>query len=73
MLAGSGATVTVTIGGTTIVGGWAKTPDGGIGIYHGNVSMNGLTGAVTVTLSRGGAAITGAPITTACTDNIQYV
>jgi hypothetical protein len=71
LLAGAGATVTVTIGGTTIVGGWAQTPFDGIGMYHGNVSMNGLTGAVTITLSRGGATITGTPITTACTNNIQ--
>ncbi|KAJ8065145.1 hypothetical protein OCU04_005858 [Sclerotinia nivalis] len=71
LLSGPGATVTVTISGNTVVGGWAKTPFDGIGMYHGNVSMNGYTRAVTITLSRGGAVITGKDISTTCTDGIQ--
>ncbi|PQE24873.1 Glycoside hydrolase family 71 protein [Rutstroemia sp. NJR-2017a BVV2] len=70
-LSGPGATVTATIGGNTVIGGWAKTQFDGIGIYHGNVSMNGHTGAVTITLSRGGAMITGKDISTNCTGGIQ--
>ncbi|APA10045.1 hypothetical protein sscle_05g048150 [Sclerotinia sclerotiorum 1980 UF-70] len=71
LLSGPGATVTVTIGGNTVLGGWAKTPFDGVGIYHGNVSMNGYTGAVTITLSRGDAVITGKDISTTCTHDIQ--
>lgn len=71
LLSGPGATVTVTIGGNTVLGGWAKTPFDGVGIYHGNVSMNGYTGAVTITLSRGDAVITGKDISTTCTYDIQ--
>ncbi|PQE19407.1 alpha-13-glucanase mutanase protein [Rutstroemia sp. NJR-2017a BBW] len=53
------------------VGGWAKTPVDGVGIYHGNVSMNGHTGTVTITLSRGGAVIAGKDVSTNCTGGIQ--
>ncbi|KAK0666621.1 family 71 putative glycoside hydrolase [Cercophora samala] len=68
-LASKGATVTVSIGGVSSVGTWSDTPDGGSGLYHGNVSFNGHTGPVQITLSRGGKTIasgSGAPISSAC-------
>ncbi|KAI0391548.1 carbohydrate-binding module family 24 protein [Xylariaceae sp. FL0594] len=69
----SSATVTVSIGGSTVQGTWENTPAGGSGIYHGSVPFNGKTGAVTVTISRNGnaiATVNGASITTACTNNL---
>lgn len=68
-LASTGATVTVSIGGVSTVGTWSDTPDGGSGLYHGNVSFSGRTGPVQITLSRGGkilASATGTPISSAC-------
>jgi Glycosyl hydrolase family 71 len=72
-LLGSSATVTVSIGGTTLPGSWVRTPESGIGIYHGSVSFAGHTGTVVITLSRGGtsiAQITGPAITTSCPSGI---
>ncbi|KAK4170847.1 glycosyl hydrolase family 71-domain-containing protein [Triangularia setosa] len=69
-LASEGATVTVSIGGVYTVGTWSDTPDGGSGLYHGNVSFNSRTGPVQITLSRGGktlASASGTPISSTCT------
>lgn len=71
-LLGSSCDVTVSIGGTTIQGSWQNVPAGGVGVYHGSVSTNGLTGDVVVTISRGGSTITqvqGEAITTDCSNN----
>jgi hypothetical protein len=66
--------VTVTIGNTLQTGSWAKEPWDGVGIYHGNVSMNGATGPVKVTLttpSSGAIAVSGGPdISTSCASNV---
>ncbi|KAK3296406.1 glycosyl hydrolase family 71-domain-containing protein, partial [Chaetomium fimeti] len=69
-LLGSDATVTVNIGGRATTGKWRDTPDGGAGLYHGNVPFNDRTGPVTVSLSRGGtvfATSSGESITSSCT------
>ncbi|KAK0100858.1 hypothetical protein ONS95_007305 [Cadophora gregata] len=69
----TGVTVTVSIGGKQAVGTWAKKPWDGVGIYHGNVSMAGATGAVIVTLKTPKVTYTvsGGTITTACMNKIQ--
>ena len=49
--------------------GVAEAPDGGVGIYQGNIPFDGLTGAVSISLSRGGvvfATVNGPAITTDC-------
>ncbi|KAK3317119.1 glycosyl hydrolase family 71-domain-containing protein [Cercophora scortea] len=72
-LLSSPARVSVSIGGVSQTGSWSDTPDGEIGLYHGNVSFNGRTGPVAVSLSRNGAVFateSGTPITTACTNNL---
>lgn len=70
----SHADVIVSIGGVGQAGTWSDVPDGGVGLYHGNSSFNGRTGAVTVQLSRSGAVFAtsgaGAAITTACDANL---
>jgi hypothetical protein len=73
-LLSSSASVTVSIGGVAQTGSWAHTPNGGSGIYHGSVPMNGHTGPVVITISRNGntiSQINGASITTSCTNGIQ--
>lgn len=65
----SDADVTVSIGGVAQAGKWLSKPDGGIGIYHGQVPFNGHTGSVSITLSRKGTTLatnTGRDITAAC-------
>ncbi|KAH8880781.1 hypothetical protein GQ53DRAFT_889507 [Thozetella sp. PMI_491] len=70
-LLGSAATVTVTVGGVNLGAGWTSTPIGGAGMYHGSVSFAGHTGAVVITLSRGGMQISNGPaISTSCTKGI---
>jgi hypothetical protein len=72
-LLGSAATVTVSIGGTTLAGAWTRTPQSGIGVYHGSVSFTGHSGAVVITLSRGGktiASFTGPAISSSCPNGI---
>lgn len=67
------ATVTVTVGGVSILATWEKIPSGGIGIYHGSVAYGTFYGDVVVTISRGGSTIAqmhGEPITTTCTKGI---
>ncbi|RLL93056.1 hypothetical protein CFD26_100639 [Aspergillus turcosus] len=56
-LLGSSADVSVTIGGANLGAAWTSIPSGGIGIYHGSVSFAGHSGAVEVTISRGGSTI----------------
>ncbi|KAK0117589.1 hypothetical protein ONS95_011925 [Cadophora gregata] len=67
-LLGSDASVSVTIGGTSVGGAWTNKPYGGVGVYHGSVDTKGLTGKVVVTVSRGGAIMTmnGNSITGSC-------
>ncbi|KAL1865122.1 Glucan endo-1,3-alpha-glucosidase agn1 [Paecilomyces lecythidis] len=74
-LLASSCDVTVEIGGTAIKGTWSNVPAGGIGVYHGSVSTNGLTGDVVVTLSSGGtqiAQVNGEAITRDCSENENY-
>ncbi|CAK48462.1 hypothetical protein M747DRAFT_322972 [Aspergillus niger ATCC 13496] len=56
-LLGSQADITVSVGGTDLGASWTATPSGDIGIYHGSVSFSSHSGAVTITISRGGATI----------------
>ncbi|KAK3683003.1 glycosyl hydrolase family 71-domain-containing protein [Podospora appendiculata] len=72
-LLSSPASVSVSIGGVSQTGSCSDTPDGETGLYHGNVSFNGRTGPVVVSLSRNGAVFateSGTLITTACTNNL---
>lgn len=50
-LLAASATVSVTVGGVSIGGGWTDTPGGGVGIYHGSASFAGRTGEVVVTVN----------------------
>ena len=72
------ANVAVTIGATTVQGGWRNTPSGGSGIYHGSAPFNGMTGQVIITIwrtdSNGNqytvAQVQGYAITDGCEDDI---
>ncbi|KAK1995692.1 hypothetical protein LX36DRAFT_639338, partial [Colletotrichum falcatum] len=46
------ADATITVGGTTSSPEWSSVPDGGVGVYHGSVSIEGQSGAVSIRLSR---------------------
>ncbi|KAM0327648.1 hypothetical protein ACHAQA_005941 [Verticillium albo-atrum] len=73
-LLGSYADVSVTIGGVDAKAKWENVPDGNVGIFHGSVDFRGLTGAVVVTINRGGAWVvqmTGQPIRNTCSNGIQ--
>ena len=72
-LLSSSATVSVSVGGKTIAGTWDYVPANGVGLYRGNVSFDGLTGPVAVTISRGGQILqaSGDPITTSCEKDIE--
>lgn len=68
------AQVQVSIGGVVQDGAWDQEPHGGIGLYHGSVSIGSASGPVVVTLKRGGAAIVtinGAAITGSCTSGLN--
>jgi hypothetical protein len=69
------AEVQVNIGGSVQEGTWDQEPHGGIGVYHGGVSIGAAnSGPVVVTLKRGGvtiATVNGASITSACTDGLN--
>lgn len=54
---GADAEVTVTVGGNTFHPKWSSVPDGGVGVYHGSVELNGATGAASVHISRGGRSL----------------
>ncbi|RAK76374.1 glycoside hydrolase family 71 protein [Aspergillus fijiensis CBS 313.89] len=56
-LLGSDAEVSVSVGGADLGASWTSTPSGNVGIYHGSVSFTGHSGAVTITISRGGTTI----------------
>lgn len=74
VLAASDLQVTVSIGGVQLGGGFKSKPTGGIGIYHGNVTTKGLTGAVQISVSRGATTYQQIPsqsISTDCKLNIQ--
>ncbi|KAI4598799.1 hypothetical protein KJ359_002691 [Pestalotiopsis sp. 9143b] len=62
----SEAAVSVTIGGTAVTAEWSSKPWDGVGVYNGSAPINGLTGAVVVTVN--GMSISGKEITTSCTD-----
>jgi hypothetical protein len=62
----SEASVSVTIGGTAVNAEWSSKPWDGVGVYNGSAPINGLTGAVVVTVN--GMSVTGKAITTSCTD-----
>lgn len=62
----SEASVSVTIGGTAVTAEWSSKPWDGVGVYNGSAPINGLTGAVVVTVN--GMSVTGKAITTSCTD-----
>ncbi|KAK2035409.1 putative extracellular alpha-1,3-glucanase/mutanase [Colletotrichum zoysiae] len=47
------AEATVTVGGKTYSPEWSSEPDGGVGVYHGSVGIEGQSGAVSIQLSRG--------------------
>lgn len=52
-LLGSDATVSVTVGGTSLAASWTAKPDGGVGIYHGSASFSAAnSGNVVITVSR---------------------
>lgn len=68
------AQVQVSIGGVVQDGAWDQEPHGGIGLYHGSVSIGSASGPVVVTLKRRGAAIVtinGAAITGSCTSGLN--
>ncbi|CAI6342386.1 unnamed protein product [Periconia digitata] len=64
------ATVTVTVGGVAIGGGWSDKPGGGAGIYHGSSSFKGRTGEVVVTVA-GIATVKGVVPIGGCTAGSQ--
>ncbi|KXH67234.1 mutanase [Colletotrichum salicis] len=69
---GATAEATVTIGGQTFSPEWSSVPDGGVGVYHGSISFEGLGGDVTVKISRGArviVSVAGAAISAASCDN----
>lgn len=71
---GSAADVSISIGGTTVAAKWATAPEGGVGLYHGSVAMNGATGAVKVTISRNGntvVTVNGETISSSCPGGIN--
>lgn len=71
---GSDATVQVTIGGVSIAADWTSKPHGGVGIYHGSVPTNGLTGPVKVHVYRGSSLVVridGQTIYGSCKDGIN--
>ncbi|KAK3935749.1 glucan endo-1,3-alpha-glucosidase [Diplogelasinospora grovesii] len=73
-LLSSSAQVSIAIGRVTQRGSWSSIPSGGSGIYFGSVPFNGLTGAVTVTISRNGkivAQMQGATVSKQCTNGIS--
>ena len=73
-LLGSAATVNVVIGGVSLGGVFDKVPAGGVGVYRGSVLIGGRTGAVSVQITRNGAAIatmTGNSILSSCTQPVQ--
>ncbi|PYH43499.1 glycoside hydrolase family 71 protein [Aspergillus saccharolyticus JOP 1030-1] len=56
-LLASEAEVSVSVGAADLGASWTSTPSGNVGIYHGSVSFTGHSGAVTITISRGGTTI----------------
>ena len=64
----------MTIGGVASPATWQYFPSNGVGLYRGSVDLNRRTGAVTVTVTRGGVNIlsgTGDSITTSCNGSMQ--
>ncbi|KAF9889444.1 hypothetical protein FE257_007346 [Aspergillus nanangensis] len=67
------ADVMVSIDGKNRTATWGDKPDGGKGIYHGNIPIDGGMGEVVITLSRDDevmAQIKGHPITDDCVMNM---
>ncbi|KAH8821326.1 glycoside hydrolase family 71 protein, partial [Xylogone sp. PMI_703] len=73
-LLGSSASVSVSVGGIALPSGWTWTPQDGVGLYHGSVSLNGALGEVSITITRGGSVIasqTGIAISTDCINGLE--
>ncbi|GKT74274.1 alpha-glucanase [Colletotrichum tofieldiae] len=74
-LLASSATIEVTVGGVTQKASWSTTPEGGVGLYHGDAWYYDSTGDVRVRVIRGGsivAEIAGTAITTDCSKTNGY-
>jgi hypothetical protein len=77
-LLGSEADVSVTVGGTALQASWARSPDDGVGIYHGSAEFGSATGDVVITISRSGSTVVslspgadGSIGTQSCVDGLQ--
>ncbi|KAF5528333.1 Mutanase [Colletotrichum aenigma] len=74
-LLASSATIEVTVGGVQQKASWAATPEGGVGLYHGNAWYYDQTGEVHIRVVRGGtviAEVAGIAITTDCSKTNGY-
>ncbi|WDK22986.1 glycosyl hydrolase family 71 [Colletotrichum graminicola] len=74
-LLASPATIEVVVGGVTQEASWSTTPEGDVGLYHGNAWYYGSTGDVRVRVVRGGsvvAEVAGIPITNDCSKTNGY-
>ncbi|KAK2038862.1 hypothetical protein LZ31DRAFT_588081 [Colletotrichum somersetense] len=71
----SPATIEVFVGGVKQKASWSATPEGGVGLYHGNAWYYDSTGDVHVRVVRGGtvvAEVAGIPITGDCSATKGY-
>ncbi|KAI8297899.1 Mutanase [Colletotrichum sp. SAR11_59] len=71
----SSASIEVTVGGVQQKASWSMTPEGGVGLYHGNAWYYSQTGDVHVRVVRGGstiAEVSGIAITTDCSKTNGY-
>ncbi|KAI8286543.1 hypothetical protein K4K60_000334 [Colletotrichum sp. SAR11_57] len=71
----SSASIEVTVGGVQQKASWSMTPEGGVGLYHGNAWYYDQTGDVHVRVVRGGstiAEVSGIAITTDCSKTNGY-
>ncbi|KAL6872703.1 hypothetical protein J3F83DRAFT_580668 [Trichoderma novae-zelandiae] len=70
----SPADISVTVNGQALPASWQRTPEGGVGIYHGSVSFNGHSGPVTISVKRNGATVatfTGPSVETGCVGGVN--
>ncbi|KAE9574534.1 hypothetical protein CGMCC3_g9244 [Colletotrichum fructicola] len=71
----SSASIEVTVGGVQQKASWSMTPEGGVGLYHGNAWYYDQTGDVHIRVVRGGstiAEVSGIAITTDCSKTNGY-
>ncbi|KAI8165718.1 hypothetical protein K4K54_008207 [Colletotrichum sp. SAR 10_86] len=71
----SSASIEVTVAGVQQKASWSMTPEGGVGLYHGNAWYYDQTGDVHVRVVRGGstiAEVSGIAITTDCSKTNGY-